>query len=168
MPSRVIRSTLRQDLATLDKQVKAELRKELTKQGKYLLEQFQDIVSDWKHKPNFRLQVRIQRNRMTITVFAQGQNADIWKYVDEGTKAHVIRPKGKKPLRFKGGYVPRTTPIAEYGGLGKATGNWTSAKQVYHPGTKAREFTVTIGDEFQPLFSSVIENVFRRIVRRVM
>lgn len=168
MPSRVIRSNLRQSLVTMDRQVKLELRKETQKQGKYLLDQFLDIVADWRTKVGFRLQVRIQQNRITITVFAAGVNKEIFGYVDEGTKPHVIKPKGNKPLRFKTGYQPRTTPIAEYGGMGKATGDWVSKREVYHPGIKAREFTITIGSEFEPLYRKAIENVFRRIVRRVL
>lgn len=168
MPKRQVRSTLRQDVIRMDKAAKQAIRKEAQKQGKELLAMFQDIVSDWKHKPNFRLQVRIMPSRITLTVYATGQYKDIWKYVDEGTSPYIIRPKRGKVLRFRTGYIPRTTPIAEYGGAGRYTGGWMSAKQVRHPGIKARKFTVTIGKEFQPLLSKALGLSLRKAVRGVL
>lgn len=42
--------------------------------------------------------------------------------VHDGTKAHAIRPRTKKALRFKMG------------------GRWVIAAAVWHPGTRARPF----------------------------
>jgi len=42
--------------------------------------------------------------------------------VNFGTKAHIIRPRTKKVLRFRSG------------------NNWVFASRVYHPGTKANPF----------------------------
>lgn len=74
-----------------------------------------------------------------------GTSNVIYKYVDQGTSPHVIRPKRPGyPLRFKTGGRAKTkvATIASYKG---APGNTPiAAYQVMHPGTQARLFTQVI------------------------
>lgn len=67
--------------------------------------------------------------RMDIRITAVGPTGSVSfpvsyaRYVHEGTRAHVIRAKNKKTLRFKG-----------------RGGGWVFRKKVNHPGTRARPF----------------------------
>jgi hypothetical protein len=56
-------------------------------------------------------------------------------YVHEGTKAHDIRPKNRKALRF-----PADGGSATLGGRVRSGGKVRFAKRVRHPGTKANPF----------------------------
>lgn len=79
-----------------------------------------------------------------ITYGKQGTRAIIeakaehGSFIEEGTKAHIIRPKNKKALRFKGG------------------SKYVFAKEVKHPGTKAKPF-------MQPAFDKNIPNFIKRL-----
>lgn len=88
---------------------------------------FSDAVSAWKHQPTWRGYVRVDNTSIYISV---GTTDEIFKFVDEGTIPHIIRPK--RP----GGFL-----------------HWVStdgadhfAKEVHHPGTKAQEITKSIHD----------------------
>jgi hypothetical protein len=56
-------------------------------------------------------------------------------YVHEGTKAHDIRPKNRKALRF-----PADGGSSTLGGRVRSGGKVRFAKRVRHPGTKANPF----------------------------
>lgn len=115
----------------------------LNETGQWAKKKFEDITADWKHKPTFT----IVRTPNTVRVDITGPNAQVFRYVDEGTRAHVIRAKGggrrrgSKLLTFRTGYKPRTRPNnTTFKGPGVATGGFVSKKSVRHPGTKARNF----------------------------
>lgn len=73
-----------------------------------------------------RLRASIRTERRSFLGFRLrwtiGSDVDYAGYVHDGTAPHVIRPKTKSVLRFKVG------------------GRWVYAKQVNHPGTRARPF----------------------------
>lgn len=95
---------------------------------------FQNTVKTWTHKPTFE---PVQ----TARGWAVKVDPDLpWRYVDEGTKPHVIEARRVPLLRFTGPYHAKTKPnvIASYqGGRGKV---WVSKRRVQHPGTAARNF----------------------------
>lgn len=82
---------------------------------------FIDATSGWKHKPTWRGYVRLTADNIYISV---GTTDEIFKFVDEGTKAHIIRPVRAKVLRW-------TTPAGED----------AFAKLVHHPGTQAQNIS---------------------------
>lgn len=55
------------------------------------------------------------------------------QFVHEGTRAHIIRAKKKKVLRFRG-----------------ATGQFVYRREVHHPGTRARPFLQRALEEIAP------------------
>lgn len=167
MPSRIIGS-LRQRLLDTKAAARNEIAKELKGIGRDLRKAHVDVVSDWRHKPDFVAKTDIGRGILSVNVFVRGQHKKIWRYVDEGTRPHVIMPKkAGGRLIFRTGYSPRTLPIAQaHVGTGTATGGWRTADMVNHPGTRAREFGNTIAEEYTPTFRRRIENAFRRAARR--
>jgi hypothetical protein len=87
---------------------------------------FSDAVSKWKHQPVWRGYVRLGSNEIYISV---GTTDEIFKFVDEGTKAHIIKPVTAKVLHWV-----------------DAGGDDHFAKLVHHPGTKAQEISKSIHD----------------------
>jgi hypothetical protein len=58
---------------------------------------FNDAVATWKNKPDFRGYVRIAAESIYISV---GTTDKVFKFVDQGTKAHFIRPVRAKVLHW--------------------------------------------------------------------
>jgi hypothetical protein len=137
--------------------------------------EFDDVVSDWskENKPAFKIETKVSSAgfRVEVRPVMRGKGWLIFKWVDRGTEAHSIDPKpGNKRglLIFRGGYSPKTLPIARsHVGDGKAHGDWASVDHVDHPGTKARLFSETIQKRTYPQFRKTIENLFRRLERRM-
>lgn len=88
---------------------------------------FIDATSGWKHKPVWRGYVRLTADNIYISV---GTADEIFKFVDEGTKAHIIRPVKAKMLLLHW--------------VDAASGDDVFAKEVHHPGTKAQHISADI------------------------
>ena len=165
MPSRVVKSNLRQKLLKLDKDLRRELSAVGEETGKVLKRDHEKVVSQWTHKPKFNYSVTVSRGVFSTDVIVYGANAKIWKFVNYGTKPHKIRAKNKPFLRFRTGYQARTAR-GGFGGPGRATGGWVAAKEVSHPGNAAREFTKQISKRARPRFRRLTEKAFRKAIRR--
>lgn len=138
---------------------------------------FYDVVSDWKTEIKFKVVAQVQPPLITASVVPYGKNEDIYRYVDEGTKPHKIRPKRKfvrnkaATLAFQwggpGSYKPRTLPVARaHVGPGQVVGGaLTFALEVDHPGTEARQFSVAIEKKVTPEFRRFMEREFQKIAR---
>lgn len=166
---RSIRSGKRQALLSqLPSITKQELEKALDRDVKpALVKSLNLVVANWTHKPTFQARKTIQKDSIKVTVFPVGENADIFKFVDKGTKPHTIKPVRAKLLRFQTGYISKTLakPARTVSGGGIATGNVVVAKEVHHPGSEARDFTGTIAEDIKPGFNRTIDNTFRKISR---
>lgn len=94
-------------------------------------------TSTWKTRVNFYV-------RKTKAGRSIGTRSKVYAYVDKGTRPHIIKPKGNYPLAFSVGGRPKTRPnyIASYGGQPGKTAVF--AREVHHPGAKARGFTAAI------------------------
>lgn len=165
MPSRVIRSNLRKKLIQVDKDLRKELGKAAQEAGKILKRDHEKVVSSWKHKVKFGYVYDVSVDGISANVYAYGANAKIFFWVNDGTKPHIIRPKRSKYLKFRTNYKPKTAR-GGFGGPGKAEGGWVSAKEVHHPGIRAREFTKQIVRRARPRFRRLTEAAFRKAIRR--
>lgn len=109
------------------------------------------VTQTWQHQPVFFEQKqRAQAGNLSSGEIRITTNDRIYRFVDEGTRPHIIRPK--KPggvLVFRGGYVAKTIPGYIVSRAGGATGDTVFARVVYHPGTKPRKFTQTIMQRWQ-------------------
>ena len=145
---------------TLDKQVKPALVKSHDK-----------VVESWKNKPTFQARKYIRPDKFSVTVFPTGDAAEIYTYVDQGTRPHLIMAKNVPYLKFRTGYSPKTLPnparVVIHPQGGKSTGPWVSAKVVHHPGSEPRKFSEAIARDIEPEFKRVIENTFRAIARKL-
>lgn len=168
---RNIRSGKRRALITeLNSIARKEIEKALDSDVKpALIKSHELVVADWKNKPKFQTRKVIRPDKITMTVFPAGDNADIYTYVDQGTKPHIIKPVRAKLLRFKTGYKAKTlpNPARTVAGGGVATGPEVRAKLVHHPGSEAREFSKTIAGDIEPGFKRTIDNAFKRVSRQL-
>lgn len=140
-----------------------------TKVKPALVKSHERIVSNWKNKPGFAARKTIKPNLITVSVFPTGPNKKIWIFVDRGTRPHIIKAKGGGVLRFQTGYQPKTlpSPARTVSGGGRSTGPFRAAKQVNHPGSKARNFSKIIAEDIKPGFKREVENAFRRTSKKV-
>lgn len=102
---------------------------------------YRKATSTWEHQPVFRIMARTARVGNRFTSVDVGTDDEIFGYVDLGTKPHVIRPKNGKVLAFKTGGSPKTRPNRLLATGGSAGTDQAFAKEVHHPGTKARNFS---------------------------
>lgn len=127
------------------------------------------VVANWKNKPVFQARKFISAERIAITVFPTGDAAEIYTYVDQGTKPHIIAPKNGPFLSFRTGYKSKTLakPARTVSGGGVTTGPRVFAKVVHHPGNEAREFSKTIAEDIEPDFKMIIEKAFRNVSKQL-
>lgn len=103
---------------------------------------FELTTYTWDHKVKFT----IQQHKRGWKVFTKD---DIYRFVDLGTRPHIIKAKRAKVLEFQGGYAAKTRPGVIGSTGGGPSGDMQYAKVVHHPGTKARRFTQIIYRKFQ-------------------
>src|SRR3990170_2931434 len=88
MPSRVVKSKLRQRLIETNKALHKELGKAAQEAGKILKRDHLKVVSAWDHKVNFGYVYEVSGNQISANVYAYGANKKIWFWVNDGTKPH--------------------------------------------------------------------------------
>jgi hypothetical protein len=117
------------------------------------VQEFQQTTRSWRHKPDFRI-AKDGDDRVTV-----GTDDEVYGYVDQGTRPHVIRPRRGRFLRFQAGARAKTTPgsLSSGGGGGGTT---TFRRGVNHPGTKARGFSELIAKRAE---GRVLDEVTRQL-----
>jgi hypothetical protein len=174
-----VRVTVAKRLSPLKKQildVQNEIRKDMIPVAASVQKSHERVVADWSSdtRPTFRVKVVVVASRIGInmTVKEANRKRPVWMWVNTtGTKRHKIpkRPKRAGVLRYRKGYRSKTKPNpARFGGAGKATGPWRSAKQVTHPGFPPRRFTEQILKDLRPSFNRAVRNGSRRGMRRAL
>lgn len=139
---------------------------------------FDRIVASWENKPQNKALVRNTPKELVTWVGpsdGRPKGKKIWAWLSFGTglygprkSKYPIRAKRKKALYFRTGYQPKTSPggSGRYRGPGAATGDYVMAKQVMHPGVKARLFEKAIARWSRPWFPRYIRDAIRRGARR--
>ena len=122
------------------KGLKTNLRKTLREEGKIDKRMLQKTTATWKgSKPRFRVVEKVTPNELSVEVIPSGAGAKKWNWLEEGTKAHIIRPKRRGGmLHFRTGFKPKTKVGKLKSGRGSRGRSWAHARQVRHPGTKPR------------------------------
>jgi len=168
MPQSNFRSQLHKRLIETDRRALVELADAGRISGNNLTKKHRPVVRDWEGvKPTFGYKVTVNPTFVRVTVFARGAGRQKYRWVDLGTKPHLIEAVFKSWLTFQGGYSAKTAPGAKYNqGTGGRTGNWAKKKIVAHPGTEARKFSETFNEEEMPVLRRNTQNALRRAVRR--
>lgn len=104
-----------------------------------------------KSKADFKIKSKIGERIIYTTGL-------IYLWVDKGTKAHEIRAKNKKVLKFRRGFRAKTRPNSISSGKGaRGNGAWVSKEVVKHPGTKPRNFSKAIAAKWRKLLPPIVQ-----------
>lgn len=119
----------------------AAVERGLRKAADEALKDFQKTAATWQEKPTFSIEEAGPGELAITTDDAR------WHWIDEGTKPHTIRPRGRF-LRFSPGSRPKTSPGRVTSGSGSRGSGVVYARVVRHPGIKARLFTKQIAQRW--------------------
>jgi len=111
---------------------------------------FYVTTQTWQHKPSFPISSPSDYRRIIAT------DDPIYGYVNDGTRPHVIRPKGKA-LRFNTPFRPKTLPNQIMSGPGSKGSATVFSRGVNHPGSKARKFDVAIQIKWDRQFRDIMQ-----------
>jgi len=110
---------------------------------------FEKTTRTWVKKPKFTVSVKREVNALLVDT---GTDDEIYGYVTEGTRPHIIRARNAPRLLFRFPSVAKTQPNVLRSGPGKTGSQWASKLEVHHPGTEARNFHVVIAERFRDNF----------------
>lgn len=117
-----------------------DIRKTLRAEGKIDKRMLQETTATWRGtKPRFRVIEKVSPQELSVEVIPSGAGAQKWNWLEEGTRAHIIRPRNRSGrLFFRTGFKPKTKVGKLKSGRGRQGKTLAVAKQVRHPGTKPR------------------------------
>ena len=124
-------------------------------------------TAGWSHKPSISAQVIFHGGRdveLQVTIDDQ-----IYAWVSEGTRAHIIRPKGQGyPLRFQSGYKAKTMPGSLTPSGGGKFGPDVRAFEVHHPGTQPRKFVQVATDRIEKEIPRILQAEIERELSKLL
>jgi hypothetical protein len=140
-------------------EVRLEILNELRKQGTIVKDDFKKTTRTWDHQPQFSSEIHFEGTDPSLIV---GTDDKIFKFVDEGTRAHWVRPKRGGMLAFKTGYRAKTSPgmIGSTGGGGFGPMGFSKGHKV--SGIKKRGFTRAIRLIRKPGFDRAMQAGLKR------
>jgi hypothetical protein len=138
-----------------------EINNALDKTSEIILRDFRKTIRTWNNKPIFRRRKFRVVERLGVEIFTDNE---IYYYVTRGTKAHIIRPVRAPRLRFQTGFRSKTRVRVIGSRAGSRSGPTVFARQVSHPGSKARDFDKEIANRREKTFNSRVQAAFRRSV----
>lgn len=129
-----------------------------------MLLDFELTTAFWEHQVKFEKLVEVRGGNIEILV---GTDDEIYGYVNEGTRPHVIKPKAPGyPLSFMIGGKAKTTPKQIPSSKGVLGNIPVKAMVVHHPGTKAREFDKQIQKKYEKKFQNTAQKALDRAIKR--
>lgn len=138
-------------------------RKMETKTGPDLQKEFKKTVEGWSNPPPFNPHVYHGTSLKTV-VYTESER---YIFVNNGTSAHRITPKGARGLlRFQPGYRAATRPGVIGSSRPSRFGDHTSSRGVYHPGVEAREFDRVISEGYAETFVEDIQDAISMAVEK--
>lgn len=112
---------------------------------------FNVTTQTWRHKPTFTI------DSPTPYVRTISTDDEIYGYVNDGTRAHDIRPKGRGVLRFRTPFRPKTLPNTIASTSGSTGSARAVARVVHHPGSKARAFDRVIAKKWDAQMQTIMQ-----------
>lgn len=126
----------------------------LTATARGIKADFGVTTQTWDDRPTFTISSPSPFERETSTDHA------VYAMLNEGTKAHEIRPKAGKVLRFSSVFRPKTIPGQIVSLRGARGGDAVFSRGVHHPGTEAREWDKVIAEKWD----KQLPEIFQRAV----
>ena len=115
----------------------------MTARAKDIKVDFDVTTQTWKTKPKTTIEGSGVDERL-IKV-----DSDIYAMLDAGTKAHMIRPRRARVLRFMTPFRAKTVPNQIVSRAGSQGNNEVFSRGVRHPGTKPRNWAKTIAAKWR-------------------
>jgi hypothetical protein len=136
--------------------VRLELLNALRAEGRDVKAELEKTVRNFQGaRPGFETLIGLTTKEATVLTGPTGTIDAVqkWKWLDEGTRPHVISAKRAPLLKFRLGYNPGTTPgTLTTRGSYYVGSHWRSAKTVHHPGTKARGWSALVQEQHKKPF----------------
>jgi hypothetical protein len=149
--------TVPKDLLNLhiDRRV-TEIESTITDTLKLSKIQYEHTTSTWAHKPKFTIShFRRTGNSISRDIYTKDE---VYGYLDDGTRGHMVRPRRARRLRFQPNYTTKTQRWWLGSRIGGSYGPFAYSRGHYVRGIQAREYTKIIADLREPWFA---EQVFR-------
>jgi hypothetical protein len=147
------------------KAVLETLEKEFEKYAPFIVKDLDRIVRPWKgEKPEFKPISMVKGGAfiLQIRVVGSEEGRNKFKWLNEGTRPHKIKPKGNYPLRFRTGYGAGSKPKSTFTfGATAASGPEVFAREVNHPGFPAREWTNLTAEKHQRTYEIWMERAMK-------
>ncbi len=140
---------------------------ELKKYGKFVQRDFERVVEPWKGtKPEFQLAYYLDAEgfKLVVRVVGPEEGRKKFWYLNDGTKPHTIRAKGRT-LAFPSIYHSGSTPGSIRTYPASSEGSTVFTPEVHHPGTEARDFCGTIRKEHEKPFAEWMRAATGRVAQ---
>ena len=140
------------------KKLERELIRALDDTIREVEKDYKRTVKTWKKKPTF---TKINPRKLFGALDAKVTTKnEIYFFVEEGTRPHVIRPRQGGRLRFQAGYRAKTKPRVIGSTPGGSFGPLVSSGGVLHPGTAPRHFSNEIAKRRKKMLKSKVQGAF--------
>lgn len=124
-----------------------------------IMADFRSTVQTWEHAVNFRSRTEASGGNLVLYVYTADE---IYRYVNDGTKPHIIKARNKPNLSVRMGFHPKTMPGRIQSGAGGYDGPVRFTPKVSHPGTVARNFAYTISQKYGYVMYTTMLDAIRR------
>lgn len=153
MPSKVI---LPKKLVADPKAMARVITNTLNATAKTIQVDFRVTTQTWSSKPSFAIEQPDPYERII------GTSGEIYTMLNDGTRAHDIRPRNGRVLRFGTPFRSKTVPHSISSGPGSKGKNTVWSRGVHHPGTKPRKWDEAIREKWDgmvgPIFQRAIDS----------
>lgn len=139
--------------------MRLELLNALRKAARQIKKDYEATVATWDTDVKFKEQVSLKESAPSISITTDNE---VYRYVNEGTKPHIIEPVRAKRLRFQSGYNAKTTPGVLSSKNGGANGDTVFSMRVKHPGTKARKFDEAVNQKWEKQLRADLKDAMKR------
>lgn len=145
-----------------------EMLNALRKVGREMRNDLNATTRTWEKPVAFDFEISLTRSEAKVRVNPKdgGRGAEIWSMLDKGTEAHTIRAKNAEFLAFSSDYKAKTRPGEFASFAGGSSGETVFAKEVQHPGTEPRDWSVDLAAKYKPRFYELSNEALRRAVRK--
>jgi hypothetical protein len=122
------------DLDKISEKLEEKLKKAIIKEQQKNAREFRRETARW-NKP---LEITVNEDDDNVTIETDDER---FKWVDEGTAPHQIRPRNARILRFLPGNRVRSEIARRQNNAARKDASVVFAKQISHPGIKPRSIT---------------------------
>ena len=147
------------DFDEISENIKKYTQKELLKQQKINVREIKRATASWS-KP---VELNIDESDESATIEIED---DRYRWVDEGTKPHEIKPKNARALRFLPGNRVRAEIARRKQNAAQRDVNTVFSKAVNNPGIRPRSITEKILAKRRKAIFSAIEDAVEKAIKK--